>query len=119
VLAQRLARRLCERCKEEYTPEPEMLRSARFPWTDGEPLPTLFRAVGCSACAKTGYKGRVALNEIMLVSEEIERLTVERATAVDIGKVAESQGMRPLRLDGMDKARVGLTTVEEVLRVVV
>jgi len=119
VLAQRLARRLCERCKEEYTPEPEMLRSARFPWTDGEPLPTLFRAVGCSACAKTGYKGRVALNEIMLVSEEIERLTVERATAVDIGKVAESQGMRPLRLDGMDKAKVGLTTVEEVLRVVV
>jgi type IV pilus assembly protein PilB len=119
VLAQRLARRVCERCKEEYTPEPEMLRSARFPWTDGEPLPTLFRAVGCSACAKTGYKGRVALNEIMLVSEEIERLTVERATAVDIGKVAESQGMRPLRLDGMDKAKVGLTTVEEVLRVVV
>jgi type IV pilus assembly protein PilB len=119
VLAQRLARRLCERCKEEYTPEPEMLKSARFPWNDGEPLPTLFRAVGCSACAKTGYKGRVALNEIMLVSEEIERLTVERATAVDIGKLAESQGMRPLRLDGMDKAKVGLTTVEEVLRVVV
>jgi type IV pilus assembly protein PilB len=119
VLAQRLARRLCERCKEAYTPEPEMLRSARFPWNDGEPLPTLFRAVGCSACSKTGYKGRVALNEIMLVSEEIERLTVERATAVDIGKLAVSQGMRPLRLDGMDKASVGLTTVEEVLRVVV
>jgi len=119
VLAQRLARRLCERCKEPYTPEPEVLKAAKFPWEDFAPLPTLYRPVGCSACAKTGYKGRVALTEVMIVSEEIERMTVERATAVDIGKVAVEQGMRPLRLDGMDKASVGLTTIEEVLRVVV
>jgi type IV pilus assembly protein PilB len=119
VLAQRLARRLCERCKEPYTPEPEVLKSARFPWEDFAPLPTLYRAVGCSACAKTGYKGRLALNEIMIVSEEIERMTVDRASAVEIGKVAVEQGMRPLRLDGMDKASAGLTTIEEVLRVVV
>lgn len=119
VLAQRLARRLCDRCKEAYTPDPEMLKSARFPWNEADPLPTLFRAVGCAACAKTGYKGRVALTEVMAVSEEIERLTVERATAVDIGKVAVDQGMRPLRLDGMDKALTGLTSIEEVLRVVV
>ncbi len=119
VLAQRLARRLCDRCKEAYTPEPEVLKSARFPWNEEAPLPTLYRPVGCSACAKTGYKGRVALTEVMLVSEEVERLTVERATAIDIGKVAVAQGMRPLRLDGMDKAVHGLTSIEEVLRVVV
>ncbi|HVT22695.1 MAG TPA: ATPase, T2SS/T4P/T4SS family, partial [Mycobacteriales bacterium] len=119
VLAQRLARRLCDRCKEAYTPEPEVLKSARFPWNEEAPLPTLYRPVGCSACAKTGYKGRVALTEVMLVSEEVERLTVERATAIDIGKVAVQQGMRPLRLDGMDKAVHGLTSIEEVLRVVV
>jgi type IV pilus assembly protein PilB len=119
VLAQRLARRLCERCKEAYTPEPETLKSAKFPWEDFAPLPTLYRAVGCSACAKTGYKGRLALNEIMIVSEEIERMTVERASAVEINRVAVEQGMRTLRLDGMDKASAGLTTIEEVLRVVV
>jgi type IV pilus assembly protein PilB len=119
VLAQRLARRLCERCREAYTPEPEVLKSSRFPWNEGEPLPTLYRPVGCSGCAKTGYKGRVALTEVMPVTEEIERLTVERATAVDIQKVAVTQGMRPLRLDGMEKALQGLTSIEEVLRVVV
>jgi type IV pilus assembly protein PilB len=119
VLAQRLARRLCDKCKESYTPEPEFLRAARFPWTDGEPLPVLYRAVGCSGCSKTGYRGRVALAEVMAVSEEIERMAVERATAVDIARVATEQGMRSLRIDGMEKARLGVTTVEEIMRVVV
>jgi type IV pilus assembly protein PilB len=119
VLAQRLARRLCEKCKEAYTPDAEVLKSARFPWEEGEPLPTLFRPVGCSACAKTGYRGRVALHEVMLVSEEIERMAVERATAVDIERVAVEQGMMSLRLDGMDKVVNGVTALEEILRVVV
>ncbi|HVW79661.1 MAG TPA: ATPase, T2SS/T4P/T4SS family [Mycobacteriales bacterium] len=119
VLAQRLARRLCDRCKEPYTPEPSVLQSARFPWQEGEPLPTLYRPVGCSACAKTGYRGRVALTEVMAVTEEIERLTVQRATAVEVSKVAVEQGMISLRLDGMYKAIAGVTALEEVLRVVV
>jgi type IV pilus assembly protein PilB len=119
VLAQRLARRLCSKCKEPYVAEPEVLRSARFPWQDGEPLPTLNRAVGCAACAKTGYRGRLALHEVMAVTEEIERLTVERASAIEIGRVATDQGMRSLRLDGMDKVRLGVTSLEEILRVVV
>jgi type IV pilus assembly protein PilB len=119
VLAQRLARRLCDRCKEAYTPEPELLKSARFPWNEGEPIPTIYRPVGCSACAKTGYKGRLALAEVMNVTEEIERLTVERASGVEIGRMAVEQGMRPLRLDGMDKVAAGVTSIEEVLRVVV
>jgi type IV pilus assembly protein PilB len=119
VLAQRLARRLCSKCREAYTPEPDALVSARFPWHDGMDLPTLYRAVGCSACAKTGYRGRLALHEVMPVTEEIERLTVERASAVEIGKVARDQGMQTLRDDGMAKVMAGVTTLEEILRVVV
>ncbi|MBV9098412.1 MAG: Flp pilus assembly complex ATPase component TadA, partial [Frankiaceae bacterium] len=119
ILAQRLARRLCSKCREAYTPEAETLRQARFPWQEGEPLPTLYRAVGCSACAKTGYKGRLALHEVMPVSEDIERLAVERASAAVIGQVAREQGMTTLRDDGMAKVLGGVTTLEEILRVVV
>lgn len=119
VLAQRLARRLCSKCKEAYTPEPELLRSARFPWVEGEPLPTLHRPVGCSGCSKTGYKGRLALHEVMSVTEDIERMAVAGASSVDIKNVAVEQGMRSLRLDGMDKVMEGITSIEEILRVVV
>jgi type IV pilus assembly protein PilB len=119
VLAQRLARRLCEKCKEPYTPTPESLVEARFPWNDGEPLPTLHRPKGCTACSKTGYRGRLALHEIMPVSEEIERMAVERASAVTIANMARQQGMETLRDDGMAKVIGGVTSLEEVLRVVV
>ena len=119
ILAQRLARRLCSKCREAYTPEAETLRQARFPWIEGEPPPTLYRAVGCSACAKTGYKGRLALHEVMPVTEDIERLAVERASAAVIGQVAREQGMTTLRDDGMAKVLGGVTTLEEILRVVV
>ena len=119
VLAQRLARRLCSKCKEEYTPTAETLRAARFPWNPEGPIPTLHRAVGCSACAKTGYKGRVALHEVMSVSEAVERLTVERASSAAIEAVAHAEGMVSLRLDGMHKVGRGVTSLDEILRVVV
>jgi type IV pilus assembly protein PilB len=119
VLAQRLARRLCSKCKEAYTPTAEALVQARFPWEDGRPLPQLFRAVGCSVCAKTGYKGRLALHEVMLVSEEIERLAVERASATAIEQVARAEGMVTLREDGLAKVLAGVTSLDEILRVVV
>ena len=119
ILAQRLARRLCQKCREPYTPDPEMLIASRFPWEQSEPLPTIYRPVGCSSCAKTGYRGRLALQEVMPVSEEIERMAVERASAVEIGRVAREQGMRTLRDDGMFKVLDGVTTLEEILRVVV
>jgi type IV pilus assembly protein PilB len=119
VLAQRLTRRLCDRCKEGYTPEQADLEAYGYPWTPGEPLPTLYRPVGCSACSKTGYKGRIALHEIMEVGEQIERLTVQRASAAAIGEVARAEGMLTLRTDGMSKVAQGVTSIEEVLRVVV
>ncbi len=119
VLAQRLARRLCSKCKEAYTPTADALVTARFPWDDGEPLPELFRPVGCSACSKTGYKGRLALHEVMVVSEEIERLAVEKASATVIENVAREQGMKTLREDGLAKVLKGVTSMDEILRVVV
>jgi type IV pilus assembly protein PilB len=119
VLAQRLARRLCTSCREEYKPTPETLDAARFPWDPSGPVPVLFRAVGCVKCANTGYKGRIALHEVMQVGETIERLAVERATNADITAAAKAEGMRPLRLDGMDKVLAGMTSLDEVLRVVI
>jgi type IV pilus assembly protein PilB len=119
VLAQRLARKLCAKCKEAYVPTREAMVEMRFPWSPDEPPPTLYRPVGCSACSKTGYKGRLALHEVMAVSEDIERLAVEHASALTIGKVAREQGMITLRDDGLTKVKAGHTSIEEILRVVV
>ncbi len=119
VLAQRLARRLCTKCKEAYTPTEETLIANRFPYSKEEPLPTLYRPIGCSACSKTGYKGRLALHEVMVVTEEIEKLAVARASSAEIGRAARADGMATLRDDGMVKVREGVTSFEEILRVVV
>jgi type IV pilus assembly protein PilB len=118
VLAQRLARRLCPKCREEYTPDPDDLVATGMPWQPGTEVPVLHRAVGCGSCAGTGYKGRLALHEVMAVTEEVERLAVARASSTDIGALARRQGMQGLREDGWAKAVAGTTTVEEVLRVV-
>src|SRR6266508_3389425 len=92
VVAQRLARVLCERCKEAFAPEPkELLEAGLAEWRVPE-VRELFRPVGCSACANTGYRGRMGLYEVMPVSEEIERLTVERASSDQIRTVAVEQG---------------------------
>ncbi len=119
VLAQRLARKLCDKCKEKYQPSFDELSHASFPFDTEDEFPTLFRPIGCSSCAGTGYKGRVAVHEVMLMSEEIERMVAEKASSEDMAKIARSQGMRTLREDGMEKVRQGITSIEEVLRVVV
>jgi type IV pilus assembly protein PilB len=119
VLAQRLARRLCSRCREAYKPTREELMTARFPLGEDEEVPELFRPVGCSSCGQTGYKGRLALHEVMTVTEEVERLVVEKASSEDVGRLAREQGMTTLRDDGMEKVRSGETSIEEILRVVV
>ena len=117
VVAQRLARRLCERCKESYQPSPAELLQADWPAAElGRPL--LYRAVGCPACSRTGYRGRLAIQEVMVLSEEVERLIVERASSDDVKKSAVSQGMTTLREDGLRKVAQGLTSLEEVFRVV-
>ena len=119
VLAQRLARRLCERCKETYVPTPEAMIENKFSYNPDEPMPTLYRPVGCQHCGKTGYRGRMALHEVMLVSEHIERLAVERKSSDEIKRVALEEGMIELRDDGLQKTRAGLTAIEEIQRVVI
>lgn len=118
VVAQRLARRLCEKCKEPYRPSPEEMRSARFPWIEGEPVPELYRPVGCVSCSRTGYRGRLALHEVMRVTEDIERHAVSRSSSAEIAASALKQGMIALREDGWHKVAMGQTSIEEILRVV-
>lgn len=116
VVAQRLARRLCMRCRERYTPEPEVIEAVGLaPPEDGDLV--LYRAVGCTFCSGTGYRGRVALHEVMTLSPEIERLAVLRSPSAEVRKAALDEGMVPLREDGFGKVLEGITTLEEVLRV--
>jgi type IV pilus assembly protein PilB len=117
VLAQRLARRLCERCKESTEASPDVVRQMGFDPAAG-PM-TLWNAVGCKVCSDTGYRGRLSINEILLVTEEVQRMAVERRPSDEIKRLAIEQGMKTLRADGMDKVKLGMTTLEEVLRVVV
>jgi type IV pilus assembly protein PilB len=118
VLAQRLARRLCKECKEAYTPEEEALQRLGFPYEPGHP-PQLFRAVGCNKCNNIGYKGRMGVHEVMSMTEEIERACVNHASGDEIARIAVEQGMKTLRDDGFAKVGMGLTSIEEIMRVVV
>ena len=120
VLAQRLLRVLCDRCKELYVPTEEALPRSEDPARRRTArCPSSTEPVGCSNCAKTGYRGRIAAHEVMLRSEEIERLIAERRSAEEIGRVAPEQGMRTLRSDGVDKVLAGVTSIEEIMRVIV
>ncbi len=118
VLAQRLARRLCDWCKEPHDTSREELTAIGWPLSTEMPE-KLFRPTGCRSCTNTGYRGRVAVNEVMPVSEEIELLAVTRSSSTDVRRVAIAEGMVTLREDGLTKAAAGLTTVEEILRVTV
>ena len=119
VVAQRLVRKLCDRCKEPYAPTEAQLREAGYPEFEWGDITELQRPVGCQACAKTGFRGRLGLYEVMPITEEIERLTIERSSSERIRQLALEQGMISLRNDGLEKSRLGVTSVEEVLRVVV
>ncbi|WP_129338913.1 GspE/PulE family protein [Cellulomonas endophytica] len=118
VVAQRLARRLCDRCKQAYRPSDDELAVAGFGLAPDGERPTTFRPVGCEACSRTGFRGRIAIHEVMRVTEEIERHAVARSSSADIARTARRQGMVPLRQDGWSKVLLGLTSMEEVLRVV-
>jgi len=121
VVAQRLARKLCMHCKQPYVPTEADITAAG--WTMAEvaeagELSQVYRSIGCSACSQTGYRGRLALAELMPMTEEVERMIIEGGSVEDIHRLAYSQGMVPLRQAGLRKAIDGETTLEEVLRVV-
>jgi len=121
VVAQRLARRLCMHCKEPYTPTEADIAAAGWSLAEVEAVGALGqvnRSVGCSACSQTGYRGRLALAELMPMTEEVERMIIEGGSVEEIHRLAISQGMVALRQAGLRKAIDGETTLEEVLRVV-
>jgi type IV pilus assembly protein PilB len=118
VVAQRLARKLCPRCRQAYRPEKADLEGAGFPEPQWGDIDQLFRPAGCPSCAKTGFRGRMGLYEVLRMTEEIERLTADRTSGEDIRRAARGDGMVSLRQDGLDKVKAGLTSIEEILRVV-
>jgi general secretion pathway protein E len=117
VLAQRLVRRLCEHCREPYTPIAPIEARDDEGETRRLEIQQLFHPKGCAACGGTGFHGRLALVEFLVVDQTIAKLVLERAEARDIAAAAVAGSMRTMFDDGLIKARAGLTTIEEVLRV--
>jgi general secretion pathway protein E len=111
VLAQRLVRRLCPHCREAYAPTPAACEALGVA---AERFTRLWRPTGCPECGRSGFKGRIAVLELLVVDEAVERLVLARADAREIQAAA---GLRTMLADGLEKARKGLTTIEEVLRV--
>ena len=116
VMAQRLVRRLCLKCREAYEPTPEALKRIGISAAEAKKT-KLYRAKGCEECSQTGFKGRVALFEIMVMTPAIAKLTLERADTNVIQQQAIKDGMTLLVVDGARKVMLGLTTIEEVLMV--
>ncbi len=116
ILAQRLARRICENCKEEVKMNPKVLldAGAKKEMLDGFKL---YKGKGCDQCSNIGYKGRVALYEVMTVRDEIKEMILRGGSAIELKKEAMRFGMKTLRQAGLGKVRDGVTTLEEVLRV--
>lgn len=114
--AQRLVRKLCDKCKEKYVPNAELLASIGLTEASAKGI-VFYKAVGCQDCNKTGFRGRLALFEMMEMTNEIARLTMERADTNRIRQQAQADGMTLLLDDGVRKIRQGLTTIDEVLSV--
>jgi type IV pilus assembly protein PilB len=115
IVAQRLARRLCTHCREAYAPDEPELRTIGFPVGEQQP-PRLFRATGCLQCTGTGYHGRVAVYEVLPVEGKIR--TLIEASTEEIYAAAVEQGMTTMRQDGLRLCLAGVTSVEEVRRIV-
>jgi type IV pilus assembly protein PilB len=115
VLAQRLARRLCTHCREAYRPTAAELASAQLPPELEDKQ--LYRKVGCTRCGRTGYKGRIAIVELMVMDEELESLAATKASHTELEQAAVRNGMRRLWDDGLEKVEQGITSLEELGRI--
>ncbi|MEZ5605832.1 MAG: type IV-A pilus assembly ATPase PilB [Burkholderiaceae bacterium] len=116
ITAQRLARRLCAKCKQPADIPHEALIDAGFAESDVDGSWTPYRPVGCDAC-NNGYKGRVGIYEVMPISEELQRIILADGSALEIAEQARTEGVRSLREAGLHKVRLGVTSLEEVLAV--
>jgi len=114
ILAQRLVRRVCQNCKQPEKVPPQVLIDAGFTPEEASSVVPL-RGKGCDVCNSTGYKGRVALYEVMPIKDEIKELVLQGASVMDLKKQAMSLGMQTLRMSGLNKIKEGMTTIDEVL----
>lgn len=112
VLAQRLAARICENCKETYFPDPEILQ--RYFSDEKLDAVPFYRGRGCTACRGTGHKGVIAFHELIVVTQEMRALIMSGSSAQEINIAATKVGYKPLRYDGLKKVLLGLTTIEEI-----
>jgi type II secretion system protein E len=116
IMAQRLVRTICKSCKTPQVVDPSYLRRIGYP-EDEIPTATFWHGVGCENCRQLGYQGRLAIYELLVVNETLRPLILQRAAATTIAQRSIEGGMRTLRVDGWNKVRNGITTIEEVLRV--
>jgi len=116
ILAQRLCRKICQKCKTEEHVPPQALVKLGFSEEEAKTI-KVFKGKGCPACNGKGYKGRIALYEVMTIKDEIKDLILEGASAGELKKAAIKLGMKTLRMSGLTKIKEGITTIEEVLRV--
>jgi general secretion pathway protein E len=118
VAGQRLVRTLCKSCREAYTPIPEMIAKLNLDrYSEGKPI-TLYRAVGCADCNHTGYRGRTSILEILVMTDAIRQAVLKSADSGAIQKLALENGMQTMAVHGLKKALAGVTTIDDVLRVV-
>jgi len=117
VVAQRLVRRLCIHCRRQYTPPPDVLRALNIPESEAAAIP-FYKSVGCDQCNHTGYRGRIGIYEVMRVTDKLRRLISTKAPEDQIREAAVTGGMITLGEDGLAKVKSGVTTAEELLRVV-
>lgn len=115
VMAQRLARRLCDNCKEQYQ-APEALVQELFE-TDDETIVHFYRAVGCDRCNLTGYVGRMAIHELFLINDDVRSMIIRNASHLEIGLYARDHGFRTMHYDGVKKALRGLITIDEINKI--
>jgi type II secretory ATPase GspE/PulE/Tfp pilus assembly ATPase PilB-like protein len=114
VLAQRLVRALRAECRVPYDATAAELAALHLP--PGQAPPRLMRAVGCEACQGIGYRGRTGVYELLVMTERLRPLVIDRARASELREQAAAEGMRSLREDGIAKVLAGVTTVEEMMR---
>ena len=116
ILAQRLCRKICLQCKHRVESHPQVLVDMGMSREEAEAT-SVYAGTGCEACSGSGYKGRIALYEVMPMCEEFKELVLEGASSMELKRAAQRQGMKTLRQSGLEKIRTGITTVDEVGRV--
>jgi type IV pilus assembly protein PilB len=116
IMAQRLARIVCPKCREAHELPASVLIDLGTPEDQARPI-TAYRGVGCQNCGGTGFRGRTSLYEVMRMTEEIKDLVLSGASATELKRQAVADGMKTLRMSGVEKICEGMTTVEEVMRV--